>query len=296
VLRMFNDARMGLAIGEGPASEMVDDIQRSVRRNSGALISLSRLKRADDYTYMHSVAVCGLMVALARQLELSEDLTRQAGMAGLMHDIGKATVPDRILRKPDRLSDDEWERMRSHPQMGHEILTRGSFGADTLDAVLHHHEKMDGTGYPDRLAGDGIRLVSRMCSVCDVYDAITSNRPYKTGWPPAEAIRKMAEWAPGHFDERVFKAFVRTVGIYPVGTLVRLGSDRLGVVVEHNENALLKPKVTIFYSIPSQSRIPPETIDLSDPHCLHRITGREDAASWGLSKIDEIWTGGPIRI
>jgi HD-GYP domain-containing protein (c-di-GMP phosphodiesterase class II) len=296
VLRMFNDARMGQAVGQDAAEEMVDDIHRSVKRNSGALISLSRLKRADDYTYMHSVAVCGLMIALGRQLNLSDDLTRQAGMAGLMHDVGKALVPDRILRKPDRLTDEEWQKMRSHPLMGHEILSRGSFDALTLDAVLHHHEKIDGTGYPDRLAGDRIELVARMCSVCDVYDAITSNRPYKTGWPPAEAIRKMAEWAPGHFDERVFQAFVRTVGIYPVGSLVRLECERLGVVVEHNENALLKPKVMIFYSIPSQSRIPPETIDLSSPNCIHRIIGREDAAFWGLSKIDEIWTGGPIRI
>ena len=296
VLTMFNEARLGHVVGLESAAELVDDIYQSVQRNSSAIISLSRLKRADDYTYMHSVAVCGLMIALSRHLELNEDDTREAGVAGLMHDIGKSMIPDRILRKPDKLSDDEWAKMRSHPQLGHAILSRGTFGQVPLDVVLHHHEKIDGSGYPHKLAGDAISLFAKMGTVCDVYDAVTSNRPYKTGWPPAEAIRKMAEWAPGHFDDRVFQAFVRTVGVYPVGTLVRLDCGRLGVVVEHNDQALLRPKVSAFYSIQSQSRIAPEQIDLTDRHCPHRIIGREDPAAWGLTRIDEVWTGSPIRL
>jgi len=296
VLTMFNEARMGDAVAPEAAFRLVDDIYDSVQRNSSALINLSRLKRADDYTYMHSVAVCGLMIALGRQLGLTEEQVRQAGLAGLMHDIGKAMIPDRILRKPDKLSDQEWVKMRSHPEMGHAILKKSSIGEIALDVALHHHEKIDGTGYPHRLAGDRISLYARMGSVCDIYDAVTSNRPYKSGWPPAEAIRKMAEWAPGHFDDRVFQAFVKTVGIYPVGTLVRLQSDRLGVVIEHNDMAVLKPKVRVFYSIPSQSRIAPETFDLSDLKCPHRIVGREDPAAWGLTRIDDIWTGRPIRL
>jgi putative nucleotidyltransferase with HDIG domain len=266
-----------------------------VQRNSSALISLSRLKRADDYTYMHSVAVCGLMIALARQLGLSEQDTREAGLGGLMHDIGKAKVPDRILRKPDRLTDDEWVKMKAHPEIGHSIMAKGSYGPIPMDVVLHHHEKIDGSGYPHRLAGDSISVFARMASVCDVYDAVTSNRPYKTGWSPAEAVRKLAEWAPGTFDERVFQAFVKTVGIYPVGTLVRLQCGRLGVVVEHNENAVLKPKVKVFYSIQSQSRIAPEVLDLAHPRCPHRIVSREDAAAWGLTRVDELWSGHPIQ-
>jgi len=296
VLTMFNEARMGQVLGSEAAAALVDDIYQSVQRHSGAMINLSRLKRADDYTYMHSVAVCGLMIALARQLRLNEEQTRLAGMAGLMHDIGKSMVPDRILRKPDKLSDEEWVKMKSHPQVGYDILCKGSFSEVVKDAVLHHHEKSDGTGYPHRLAARAIGLCARMASVCDVYDAVTSNRPYKAGWPPAEAVRKMAEWGPGHFDDRVFKAFVKTVGIYPVGTLVRLECDRLAVVVEHNEAALLKPTVRIFYSIPSQSRIPPEIVDLSGPGCSHRIVGREDASMWGLTRIDDLWTGAPVRL
>jgi HD-GYP domain-containing protein (c-di-GMP phosphodiesterase class II) len=237
------------------------------------------------------------MIALCRQFELNEQQTREAGLAGLTHDIGKALVPDRILRKPDRLSDEEWVKMKSHPEIGHAILSKaGSYGPVALDVALHHHEKIDGTGYPHRLAGDAIGPVCKMASVCDIYDAVTSNRPYKTGWSPAEAIRKMAEWAPGHFDEVVFQAFVRTVGIYPVGTLVRLDGGRLGVVAEHNDQALLKPKVKVFYSIASQSRIAPELIDLAHPHSSQRIVGREDPAAWGLTRIDDIWSGRQIRL
>ena len=291
VVNMFNEARMGCAIAAGAAGELVDEIYQSVKRNSSALISLSRLKRADDYTYMHSVAVCGLMIALARQLGLGEDETREAGLGGLMHDIGKAKIPDRILRKPDRLTDEEWVEIRTHPEVGHQILSAGTYGDVPMDVVLHHHEKVDGSGYPHRLAGDSISLFARMASVCDVYDAVTSNRPYKSGWAPAEAIRKLAEWAPGHFDERVFQAFVKTVGIFPVGTLVRLHSGRLAVVIEHNENALLKPRVKVFYSIHSQSRITPEVIDLAHPRCTHRIVGREDPSAWGLTRLDELWSG-----
>ena len=291
VLNMFNEARMGRAIGAGAAGELVDEIYQSVKRNSSALISLSRLKRADDYTYMHSVAVCGLMIALGRRLGLSEDQTREAGLGGLMHDIGKSKIADRILRKPDRLTDEEWAEIRTHPEVGHQILSTGSYGDVPMDVVLHHHEKFDGSGYPHRLAGESISLYARMASVCDVYDAVTSNRPYKSGWSPAEAIRKLAEWAPGHFDERVFQAFVKTVGIFPVGTLVRLHSGRLAVVIEHNEAALLKPRVKVFYSIHSQARITPEVIDLAHPRCTHRIVGREDPAAWGLTRIDELWSG-----
>lgn len=296
LLNMFSDARMGHAVGSETASELVDEIFQSVQRNAGALISLARLKRADDYTYMHSVAVSGLMMALARQLGLGEEDTRQAGLGGLMHDIGKAKLPDRILRKPDKLSDDEWIKVKAHPQIGHSILSQESFGSIPLDVVLHHHEKADGSGYPHRLAGDSISLFAMMASVCDIYDAITSNRPYKTGWLPADAIRKMAEWAPGHFDSKVFQAFVKTVGVYPVGTLVRLEGGRLGVVVEHNERALLKPTVKTFYSISSHSRIAPERIDLAHPRNGLRILGREDPAAWGLTRIDEVWCGHPVRI
>jgi len=290
VVSMFQEVRMGNAISAEAAGDLVEEISTSVLRNPGALISLARLKTADDYTYMHSVAVCALMVSLARQLGLEEDDVREAGMAGLMHDLGKALMPMEVLNKPGKLTDDEFRIIKSHPVEGHRLLVEGKTASDiVLDVCLHHHEKVDGSGYPDRLGGDSISLFAKMGAVCDVYDAITSNRPYKAGWDPAESIRKMTEWSKGHFDERVFQAFIKSIGIYPVGSLVMLGSGRLAVVIEQSEKSLLTPRVKVFFSSKSQTYIVPELIDLSRPSTTEKIVSREDAAKWGIKNLDELW-------
>ena len=290
VVSMFQEVRMGKAVSAEAAGELVEEISSSVLRNPGALISLARLKTADDYTYMHSVAVCALMVSLARQLELDDKDVREAGMAGLMHDLGKAKMPMAVLNKPGKLTDDEFRVIKSHPVEGHRLLVEGkTASAIVLDVCLHHHEKMDGSGYPDRLPGDQISLFAKMGAVCDVYDAITSNRPYKAGWDPAESIRKMTEWSRSHFDERVLQAFIKSIGIYPVGSLVKLGSGRLAVVVEQSEKSLLTPRVKVFFSTKSQTYIVPEVLDLSRPGVTEKIVGREDAAQWGIKNLDELW-------
>lgn len=292
VVSMFQEARMGKAVRAEDCGPLIDEISNSVLRNPGALISLARLKTADDYTYMHSVAVCALMIALARQLGLDAEQTRQAGLAGLLHDLGKAFVPNEILNKPGKLTDEEFAVIKKHPEYGHEALLAGSGVPEmTLDVCLHHHEKVDGSGYPKGLRGDAISLFAKMGAVCDVYDAITSNRPYKAGWDPAESLRKMAEWAKGHFDEKVFQAFVKSLGIYPTGSLVQLGSGRLGVVVEQSEKSLLAPKVKIFFSTKANARIRPEILDLSRPGVQDKITGREDPAKWNFPDLDALWAG-----
>jgi len=291
VISMFNDARLGKVVEVGAAQELVEEISNSVMRNSHALISLARLKNADEYTYMHSVAVCALMIALARQLNLPESAVREAGLAGLLHDIGKIGIPDEILNKPGKLTDEEFVTVKSHPEIGVQILLEGSqVSAMVMDVVLHHHEKVDGTGYPHGLKGDHISLYAKMGAVCDVYDAITSNRPYKKGWSPAESIRKMAEWSKGHFDEAIFQAFVKTVGIYPTGSLVRLESGRLGVVIEQHQTALLTPSVKVFYSIKTKSPIIQETIDLSLTTSKDKIIGRESPEDWGFKNLDLLWS------
>jgi HD-GYP domain-containing protein (c-di-GMP phosphodiesterase class II) len=292
VISMFEEARMGKAVDVGGAKKLVEEITDSVARNPGALISLARLKTADDYTYMHSVAVCAMMVALAKQLSLGEDQTRLAGLAGLLHDLGKATMPMDVLNKPGKLTNEEFAIIRTHPQEGHRLLLTGNnVDPVVLDVCLHHHEKMDGSGYPEGLTGDSISLFAKMGAVCDVYDAITSNRPYKVGWDPAESLRKMAEWANGHFDGKVFQAFVKSLGIYPVGSLVRLTSGRLGVVVEQTGKSLTTPSVKVFFSTKSNMRIIPEVIDLSLPGSTEKIAGREDPAKWRFSDLNELWSG-----
>jgi HD-GYP domain-containing protein (c-di-GMP phosphodiesterase class II) len=294
VLSMFQEARMGKTVDTGGAKQLVQEITDSVTRNPGALISLARLKTADDYTYMHSVAVCAMMVALAKQLGLSEEDTRSAGIAGLMHDLGKAAMPMDVLNKPGKLTDAEFAIIKTHPEEGHKLLQTGSdVDPMVLDVCLHHHEKVDGSGYPKGLKGDQISLFAKMGAVCDVYDAITSNRPYKPGWDPAESLRKMAEWATGHFDGKVFQAFVKSLGIYPIGSLVQLSSGRLAVVVEQTTKSLTTPRVKVFYSTKSHMRIVPEVLDLSRPGINEKIVSREDPAKWKFPDLDELWSGVP---
>jgi len=290
VTSMFQEARMGQAIDTEAAGPLVEEIAGSVMRNPGALISLARLKTKDDYTYMHSVAVCGLMVALGRELGLDEKMIREVGMAGLLHDIGKMAIPLDILNKPGKLTDAEFVCVKSHPEEGWKMLQEGrGVGETTLDVCLHHHEKIDGSGYPHRLAGDTISLVAKMGAVCDVYDAITSNRPYKAGWAPTESLRRMTEWSQGHFDQTVFRAFVKAVGIYPLGSLVRLQSGRLGVVVSQTGKSLLTPQVKVFFSTRSNAHVLPELVDLDRPGCPDRIVDHEDPSRWGFGDLSEMW-------
>lgn len=292
VISMFQEARMGKAVDTGEARHLVEEISDSVARNPGALISLARLKTADDYTYMHSVAVCAMMVGLAKQLGLDEEQTRLAGMAGLMHDLGKALMPMEVLNKPGKLTEAEFNIIKTHPVEGHRLLlTSRDVHHVVLDVCLHHHEKTDGSGYPEGLKDEEISLFAKMGAVCDVYDAITSDRPYKLGWDPAESLRKMAEWAKGHFDTRVFHAFVKSLGIYPIGSLVKLTSGRLGVVVEQTGKSLTAPVVKVFFSTKSNMRIVPELVDLSQPLATETIVSREDPAKWRFADLNALWSG-----
>lgn len=290
VVSMFSEVRMGKAVRIEHAASLVEDISESVNRNASALITLARLKNQDDYTYMHSVAVCALMIALAKQLDLPQNQIKEAGTAGLLHDIGKMSIDSSILNKPGKLTDAEFELVRRHPEAGHQyLLQAGGISDAALDVCLHHHERVDGTGYPYRLKGEELSLYAKMGAICDVYDAITSNRPYKAGWCPADSIKKMAGWSGTHFDVDVFKAFVKTVGIYPVGTLVRLASARLGVVVDQGAKSLLAPRVRVFFSTKSNTYLPPVLIDPSAPGERDKVVCFEDAEQWKFKDLERFW-------
>src|SRR3990167_335848 len=290
VTTMFAEARLGHALQAERCLPLVDDITRSVYRNPGALVSLARLKTADDYSYMHSVAVCALMVALAHQMGMDDADSREAGLAGLLHDLGKAAMPLNILNKPAKLTDSEFDIIRTHPERGYRMLQEGRGASEVaMDVCLHHHERIDGRGYPHRLAGDKLSTFSRMGAVCDVYDAITSNRPYKAGWDPSESISRMASWK-GQFDPIVFQHFVRSLGIYPNGSLVRLASGRLAGVMEENPHALTPPMGKGFFDVAADRAIPPLLLDLS-AGAPDRIVDREPPGRWNFPHLNALWAG-----
>lgn len=291
VISIFKEARMGRALDTAAAKQLVEQILDSVAHNDCALISLVRLKTVSEFTYMHSVAVCALMVSLAERLGLDREQVRAAGLAGLLHDLGKAAMPLEVLHKPGKLSDDEYAIIKRHPEEGSRMLLDCGINGAALDVCQNHHAKMDGSGYPFGVQGNEISIYSRMAAVCDVYDAISSGRPYKTAWDPAESMRKMAEWTHGHFDPVVFHAFVKSIGIYPIGALVRLDSGRIGVVIGQSTASLLTPKIKVFFSTKWNARIPPVIVDLSDPDCGERIQAREDPAKWNFPDLLKLWSG-----
>lgn len=289
VRALFTQARTGQAVCLDQSLAIVDELAAMLASQSGALVGLVRLQRKDDYTFAHSVAVCTLMIALAHQMGLSAPQVREAGLCGLLHDVGKLMVPRHILDKPGKLTPEEFRVMQAHPRHGVDILRRGgAVPHSVIDVCLHHHEKLDGSGYPHGLAGAQISLFARMAAVCDVYDAVTSERAYKNAWDPAIALGRMAQWE-GHFDSAVLHAVVRVVGIYPVGSLVRLASGRLAVVVEHNPAALTAPKVRVFFSLRSSSHTEQRVVDLSLPGEADHIVAREDPHASGFPRIAHLW-------
>jgi putative nucleotidyltransferase with HDIG domain len=288
IATLFGDVRMGKAIDPKLCEGLVDAIADSATSNPSALISVVRLKRRDEYTFMHSMAVCALMISLGRQLGLRGRELSNVGIAGLLHDVGKAQVPLEILNKPGKLTTDEFEQMRRHPELGASLLrTVGGIAPSVIDVCLHHHEKIDGSGYL-KLSGDQISLHAKMGAVCDVYDALTSDRPYKAGWNPSEALRRMAQWE-GHFEKHVFHALVALIGIYPVGSLVRLKSKRLAVVMAQDPNAKLAPVVKAFFDLRSNLRVTPTVIDLARPSCQDAIANWEATADWNFKDLDTLW-------
>jgi len=290
VKTVMQDARLGKAVEMDKVSPVVENITASILRNASALLGLSVIKNKDDYTFLHSVSVCTLLVAFCRSRQMDAETTYQAGIGGLLHDTGKALVPDAILNKPGRLTDEEFEIVRRHPKDGYDIMRRSpEIGAIPLDITLHHHERRDGTGYPDRQGEQDISELAQMAAIVDVYDAITADRCYHKGMPAAEALRKMYEWSKFHFNPTLTQEFMRCVGIYPVGTLVLLESGRLGVVVEPHETSLLTPKVNVFYSTKSQTYIKPQTVDLA------RAVGYGGGDKIVRHESPEKWQVDPLR-
>ncbi|MDR2261762.1 MAG: HD-GYP domain-containing protein [Azoarcus sp.] len=278
---MMHDVRLGRQIEIEHIEPVVERIVASIFRQQDALLPLAQLKNHDEYTFQHSVSVCALMSTFARALELPREIIREIAIGALLHDAGKAVVPDAILNKPGKLTDEEFIQMKSHVVQSKIILeATPGISPIALAVAAQHHERYDGSGYPNKLQGEEISRYGQMSAIVDVYDAITSNRCYHKGIPPTEALRKILEWSKFHFNPELTQIFIRSLGIYPTGSLVRLESGRLAVVEAQHPDNLMQPKVKVIFHT-SGHYLPAQNIDLR--HSQDRIVGYEDFEHW---KID----------
>ena len=248
------------AIGD-TTEELID----SLSSHKDILINIADIKMYDDYTYHHSLSVAIMAIAIGIELGLSHDMLSDIGLAGLLHDIGKVAVPIEIITKPGRLTSDEFNTVKMHPvHAANHLKERHLVNDNVYNGIVGHHEKLDGSGYPNHLKGDEIHPYARILAVADVYDALTSNRPYRIPNPPYEAIEFIMGGMGSHFDEKVVQAFLRKVAPYPAGSKVKLSNGQAAYVMKNYPDQPLRPLVAVEGST--------VLYDLSlDPSCMNIV-------------------------
>lgn len=225
--------------------EVVDDLVFTITRDTKALVNISDLKSYDDYTYHHSLSVAVLSIAIGNHLGLSGKQLNQLGLAAILHDVGKTAVPVELIRKPSRLDEQEFKLVKTHSEAGSGYLISTAVGDHNLwEAVLCHHEKLDGTGYPNNLKENDIPLWSKIISVADVFDALTSQRPYRIPMQPADALEYIMGGIGTAFDYDIVQSFMRKLDVYPTGSCVQLSTGEIGLVM--NNEMALRPVVEIL--------------------------------------------------
>ena len=254
---------LGRTINVEIAKKAVAECVKSIINSPDALMWLTQLKNVDEYTSQHSMNVCIFSIALGRQLDLSEPELEDLGLCGMMHDMGKMKVPIHILNKPGRLEPEELAIMQSHPTLGQKLLipSHGLPGC-VIDAAYGHHERLDGKGYPRKLTAERVAPYTRIVTIADMYDALSSDRVYKKGKTHLESIKIMTQASGGQLDPSLVIKFIESLGIYPPGNLVELSDGEVAVVIESNPVKKLKPKITMLLD-ENKKRIKPRLVDLS---------------------------------
>ncbi|MBL1275434.1 MAG: HD-GYP domain-containing protein [Ectothiorhodospiraceae bacterium] len=261
---MLDDCRLGKSVDTTKARELVVRLADEVITNPDALVWLTHLRSRDEYTATHCMNVCILALTFGRALDLDDKQLHKLGMGALLHDIGKMRVPDEILNKPGRFTEKEFDIIKMHPSIGHTMLMNDNeLDMESLHIVLHHHERLDGGGYPSGMSELEIPLLTRIASIVDVYDAITSDRCYHDGVAPAQALENLFAWAKGNFDVSLLEKFIKCLGIYPIGTVVRLNTQDVGLVVATDVGHRIKPIVLLTTSADGKPYLPRRLLNLS---------------------------------
>lgn len=263
IYQVLEDTRAGKHIDAVALKRVVGELAQSVIRNPDALTCFIQLKKKDEYVAMHGVRVCILALAFGRHLGLDRDTLEALGTGALLHDVGKMKVPAEILNKPEPLSDAELALMKLHVPHGVAILEQAQgIPHAAIEVARHHHERYDGSGYIARLKGDEISLFGMIGAIADSYDAITSDRAYRTGASAHAALRQMYARRGRDFHPGLVEQFIQCMGIYPIGSVVELSTGEIGVVVTTNRVRRLKPRVTLVLKADSVPYGAPVTVDL----------------------------------
>ena len=279
---MMTDVRLGHQVEFDAVAEALQNVTGSILSSFGTLMQLGQLKSADNYTFQHSIGVCALLTAFGKVLELNRQILSDMGIGALIHDIGKMRVPLEILNKPTQLTEAEFDEIKQHVVYGREIVGAAPWvSATALNVLDHHHERYDGTGYPGHLKSSDISPTGQMAAIVDVYDALTAERVYHRAMAPADALRKLQEWSHFHFNEDLVGHFIRSLGIYPVRTLVRLESGVVGIVIDQNPADLLRPVLLTVYDADKHSSLAPRRLDLGKTSA-DRILGYEAPERYGI--------------
>lgn len=261
--KMLKAIAKGLPVDLKIPKEFSEQLVGSIDRNPNALMCLSKIREKDSYLLEHSLNVAILLANFAKYLDMEEEEVQELALAGFLHDVGKIKIPDDILHKPGRLTDPEMNIMRDHVYHGICTLEEMGLPEHIIRTMSEHHERLDGYGYPEGLRGDEISLYGRMIAIVDTYDAITADRVYKAGMPSQKALKILMGDSPKMYDLELVQKFVKCVGIYPVGSLVQLSNEHIGMVTKQNESSPLKPRVKVFYSARNSNYLPIKNVDLS---------------------------------
>ncbi len=284
---VLSDVKFGKPLETEGFDDLADGMIDSVIRNHNALACLGRIREKDNYLMEHSINLAVLMGIFAKAMKIDRETMHQAMVGALLHDIGKIMVPDNILHKPGKLDDNEFARMKQHVVFSRDLLknTPGIHPL-TVNVAAQHHERIDGSGYPEGLTGCQICREGKMVAITDVYDAITADRCYHKGLTPTSALKKLLEWSGSHLEESLVHMFIRSMGIYPVGSLVLMESGRLAVVIETSEKDQARPIVRVIYHTRLKQFIRTEIIDLSKAASQDSIKSSVDPEKWKIKISD----------
>ncbi|MBU1231203.1 MAG: HD-GYP domain-containing protein [Proteobacteria bacterium] len=262
VKSFVDDVRRGTDIDYRKATPLVQSFIESVFRNESAAVTLFKLRGFDEYTYTHSINVSILAVLLGKHLGLDKATLLKLGLAGMYHDVGKARIPESILNKPGKLTASEFEAVKAHPLEGYKVMRRQvDLDPEILRAVAEHHERHDGSGYPRGVKDQDIGRFSRIIAVVDVYDALTSRRVYKDAMAPAKALGMMYQLRNKDFPDNAIENFIRCIGVFPVGSFVRLSGGEYGIVASVSAARPTKPEVRVVLDASMRPQ-PPRVLDL----------------------------------